>query len=68
MELKARLASLEHQINSLQDALSNDENFKNNFKFNDDNLKNKNTNLKSILMSKKHSRAKEPYCDYLYMF
>ena len=54
MELKARLASIEHQINSLQNALTNDENINyRNIQFRDDS--NKNNNLKTILMSKRVS-------------
>ena len=52
MELKARLASLEHQINSLQSLLhqgGNNENY--NYSKFDNNSQN--VNLKMILMSKK---------------
>lgn len=58
MELKARLASLEHQINSLQNALTNDENINyKNIQITEDfdTNSNKNKNLKTILMSKRAS-------------
>lgn len=47
MELKARLSSLEHQINSLQ-SLLNKENYSKNSSTNE----NSQENLKNILMSK----------------
>ena len=49
MELKARLATLENQINSLQALLVNDQNYNNNTINNTSNQE----NLKSILISKK---------------
>lgn len=49
MELKARLATLENQINSLQALLVNDQNYNNNAINNTSNQE----NLKSILISKK---------------